>query len=177
MKPGNMLGKQTCVLNLKLKDGTKFRFINPIYEVDNGLTALRTVRFIGKFAVQDTTNKMNAICEILPPPKRGWFGKKKVKPEELNKVTIDIQKKKKSIAKGRYENMRKLGLIDFFSGCYTSFVQFDGKTYWRFTDDYPNIEIVQKEDRGEGAITLPSDICNWHVKGLIEGGKYKEADK
>jgi hypothetical protein len=80
----------------------------------------------GAARIEDEKNKIVSIVTFVPNPTKGgmlsgFFSKPaEIKPSDLNKVTVDIQKDGKTVAKGQ--------------GQYTAFLELDGKVYWRATD-------------------------------------------
>lgn len=90
----------------------------------------------------------------------GFFGSKPQKPQnpnaELNRISIEIAKSGKVVAKG--------------SGHYSSFFEIDGKVYWRFNDAYPLWNMT-----AEGLThKLPAETAT--LKQLIKDKKWEQAE-
>ena len=61
----------------------------------------------------------------------------------------------------------------FTSGSYTSYIQFDGEIYWKYTDEFETPTLRSKEFE---AVKLPSDVGEWNVKDMMDQCQYDNVD-
>lgn len=134
------------------------------YELDGTLSATKFFRMAGSAKIEDKANAITATITYLENPKKGllsgltgFFSKPaEIKPSDLNKVEIAITQGGKPVGKG--------------SGHYTSFVEIDGKVYWRHSDTHP------KWDFSHPSVTIKPLAKTQDIKRLISEKKFAEAD-
>ena len=90
----------------------------------------------------------------------GFFSSKPQAPQnpnaELNRFSIEIFKSGNVVSKG--------------SGHYSSFVEIDGKVYWRFNDAYPEWDLTAESLTHK----LPAETAA--LKQLIKDKKWEQAE-
>lgn len=165
LNPSNVSGKKVRPSFVTFKDGGQPLVLSPAeYELDGTLSAQKLFRMAGSAKVEDKANGITATITYQENPKKGmmssltgFFSKPaEIKPSDLNKVEIVILKDGKPAGKG--------------SGHYTSYVEIDGKVYWRKSDP------KSTWDYSHPSVTIKPAGKTHDIKKLIMEKKFAEAD-
>ena len=162
LTPNTIKGQRNGKNRLTLKDGTTYEFFYPGARIEKAMANPKRWVYTDNpegCKVHDITNNLTAKLEILEPEDAGWFGKQKTQTvHERNQVKIQIYSKDRIVSQG--------------SANLLSYVQFDGKLYWRFTDLYEKFDYTL-----EGMnLDQKSSVNLGYIKAII-GKDYKKADE
>lgn len=158
----NITGKKARPVVITFKDGSKVKIVPAEYDVDGAMSSSKLFRMANATAtVEDSANGIVATVKYLENPKKGgmlsglWSKPAEIKKSDLNRFAVEIKKGASVIAKG--------------SGRYTSYLEIDGKCYWRVTDPVPAWDFDHSD------VTKKMSEETRTLKQLIKQKKFAEA--
>jgi hypothetical protein len=141
--------------NVLFDDGDVHSINNPGMCIGGTIIGDRTIKFLGELQIVDKKNDLICLIEFNPD-ERSFLNKlvtkKETFPDYIKGIITNISKNTKyNKEKNSYEIIdKKKNVLCEIEGEFTSYLNFDGKTFWEFKEgSYPKF---YRQD-----FTLPSD--------------------